>query len=180
MVITGVKLLLQIICNACPLRCNQKGFIYSIYQFWSCFGYLLLFLCWGCARSLWLQKQKALPSSPFNRLKKPWTVSCSMLSFSDLLLKCGSLVCTCNTHQFQVVCILSCIHIGLFDLQNHAKSGCVQHSAIYTKRKVMMCKKMHKNILKMVSFPQGFVLPVVLPCPALTCLLLAVSFAKLV
>jgi len=29
----------------------SRKFFYSIYQLWSCFGYTLLFICLGCARS---------------------------------------------------------------------------------------------------------------------------------
>lgn len=154
MVITGVKLLLQIICNACPLRCNQKGFIYSIYQFWSCIGYLLLFLCWGHGRSLYLQKQHhLLPLISINKTKG------SLAACSVLVIYCSTVAAWCvlaiptNSRWF-----VSCIHIGLFNLWNHAKSGCVQHSTIYTKRKVMMCKELHKNILIMFFSPKAFYL----------------------
>lgn len=99
-------------------------------------------------RSLCLQKQHHLPLPLISISKTKGSLAACLV----LVIYCSN-VCTCNMHQFQMVCVLSCIHIGLFNLQNHAKSGCVQHSTIYTKRKVMMWKELHKNILIMFFFP---------------------------
>lgn len=142
---------------------QSERFAYStLYvSFEAGFVYLVLFLCLGCARSTFVYRNRKyhllLPLISVDKTKG----SLAACSFSDLLLNCGSLVCTVNTHQFQVACILSCIHRGLFNLHNHAKSGCVQQSATSTKRKVVMCKELHKNILT-TFLSQGFLLPVVL------------------